>query len=178
MTAEQTVTAMTMLVEQVLDEHGPESVTLMGDSAGGGMALAVAQQLRDRGKQPHRIVLISPWLDVTLSDPRAREIEPHDVMLSVDGLRYCGGLYAGGLDLTDPRVSPIYGDMTGLAPVDLFIGTHVVLDADVPQLEKVMERDGAYLRVHEGPKLLHDFPILALPESREARAAIVELVRG
>jgi acetyl esterase/lipase len=68
--------------------------------------------------------------------------------------------------------------MTGLAPVDLFIGTHDVLYADVPSLVKAMERDGTQLRVHEGPKLLHDFPLLALPESREARATIVDLVRS
>jgi acetyl esterase/lipase len=178
MVAEQTVPAMTDLVERIIDQRGAESVTLMGDSAGGGMALAVAQQLRDRGKQPNRIVLISPWLDVTLPEPKAREIEPHDVMLSVDGLRYCGGLYAGALEPTDPRVSPLYGEMTGLAPVDLFIGTHDVLYADVPSLVKAMERDGTQLRVHEGPKLLHDFPLLALPESREARATIVDLVRS
>ncbi len=176
--ADRTVAAMADLVEDLLEERGSGNVTLMGDSAGGGMALAVAQQLRDRGRQPSRIVLISPWLDVSLSEPAAMEIEPRDVMLSVAGLRYCGGLYAGGLDPKDPRVSPLFGKMTGLAPIDLFIGTHDVLYADVPPIVAAAERDGATLRVHEGPRLPHDFPILPIPEGRPARDAIVELVRG
>ncbi|HVS68575.1 MAG TPA: alpha/beta hydrolase [Mycobacteriales bacterium] len=177
-TAAKTVPAMTDLVEQTIDRYGADAVTLMGDSAGGGMALAVAQLLRDRGKQPNRTVLISPWLDVTLSEPKAREIEPHDVMLTVDGLRHCGLLYAGDLDPNDPRVSPIFGEMKGLAPVDLYIGTYDVFYADIAPIMAAMEAGGVELTVHEGPKLPHVFPILPIPEGKPARAEIVNLVRS
>lgn len=176
--AAQTVPAMADLLEQMIDGYGTENVTLMGDSAGGGMALAVAQVLRDRGKQPNRIVLISPWLDVTLREPKAREIEPRDIMLSVDGLRYCGLKYAGELDPADPMVSPLFGKMHGLAPTDAFIGTFDIFHADVPPFVAAMERDGATLTVHEEPRLPHVYPILPIPEGKPARSMIVDLIRG
>ncbi|HVV75425.1 MAG TPA: alpha/beta hydrolase [Mycobacteriales bacterium] len=177
-TAGNTVPAMADLTEQAIDRYGADAVTLMGDSAGGGMALAVAQELRDRGKQPNRTVLISPWLDVTLSEPKAREIEPHDIMLSVDGLRYCGLKYAGPLDPKDPKVSPMFGKMNGLAPIDLFIGTHDIFYADVEPFAAAVKRDGADLTVHAEPKLPHVYPILPIPEGKPARQTIVNLVRG
>jgi acetyl esterase/lipase len=176
-TAGKTVPAMADLVERAIDEYGADQVTLMGDSAGGGMALAVAQELRDRGKQPARIILISPWLDVTLSEPKAREIEPHDVMLSIDGLRYVGLKYAGDLDPKDPKVSPMFGKMSGLAPVTAFMGTHDIFFADIPPLVEAMKRDAAQLTVHEGPKLPHVYPILPIPEGKPARAEIVRLLK-
>jgi acetyl esterase/lipase len=101
--ASHTVAIATDLTEQVIDACGPESVTLMGDSAGGGMALAVAQQLKLRGKQPGAILLNAPWLDVTMSDPGLAAIDPHDTMLNVVGLAYAGRCYAGEL------ASPIRG---------------------------------------------------------------------
>jgi acetyl esterase/lipase len=177
-TADKTVPAMADIVERAIDQFGTDHVTVMGDSAGGGMALAVAQALRDRGKQPARIILISPWLDVTLSEPKAREIEPYDVMLSIDGLRYCGLQYAGVLNPQDPKVSPMFGRMSGLAPVVTFMGTHDIFFADIAPLAAAMKRDGAQLTVREGATLPHVYPILPIPEAKPARAEIVSLIKA
>lgn len=178
-TAASTVSTVTDLLEQYLGAHPDERIVLMGDSAGGGMSLAVAEQLRDRGKQPAQIVLLSPWLDVTMSDPRQPAIEPKDRMLGLAALAYYGGCYAGALDVRDPRVSPLYGDLTGLAPIDVFIGTHDVLWIDALRLAEEAKKHGATVRLHEAPSMQHAYPILPfLPEARAAQREIVSLVRG
>jgi acetyl esterase/lipase len=177
--AATTVPAMTDLLEQIIDEAGAEQVTLIGDSAGGGMALAVAQQLRKRGKQPARIILLSPWLDVSMSDPRLAEVEPRDPMLSLAGLAYCGKCYAGDLDPKDPMASPLYGDLSGLAPIDLFIGTHDVLWVDAIRLAERAAAVAADVRMHEAPNMLHVYPMITFaPEGKAARREVITLIQS
>ncbi|HEX3707869.1 MAG TPA: alpha/beta hydrolase [Mycobacteriales bacterium] len=176
--AAQTVPTMTDLVAELIDGDGSKGLTLLGDSAGGGMALAVAQQLKARGKQPEHLVLLAPWLDVAMTDPALNAVEPHDYMLSIGGLRYCGRQWAGDLDLADPRVSPLHGDLTGLAPIDLFVGTRDMLVVDARTLAKKAAGLGATLRLHEGERMQHVYPMLWGPEAREARDEIAALVTG
>ena len=174
-TASATVPAMTDLLAELFDNVSPDRVTLIGDSAGGGMALAVAQQLRDRtGLQPGRIVLISPWLDMTLSEPEQPEIERRDEMLSLPGLAESGRLYAGDLDVRDPLVSPLFGELAGLAPIHVFTGTDDVLNPDARRLaEKGQE---IHLREAEGMQHCYAlFPLIA--EGRAARKTIVGIMR-
>ncbi|MCK9875188.1 alpha/beta hydrolase [Frankia sp. Ag45/Mut15] len=176
-TAERTVPAMTdLLAALVRSGHGP--VTLMGDSAGGGLALAAAQQLRDRGDpQPARIVLISPWLDITVSEPRQREIDAQDRMLAVDGLVEAGRLYAGPLDPHDARVSPLLADLRGLAPIDVFTGTADILNTDAHRLAHRCDEVGQPITLHEADGMQHAYPLLPLiAEGRRARRDIARLV--
>jgi epsilon-lactone hydrolase len=179
-TAAVTVAAMTDLAERVMKDAGPENVTVMGDSAGGGMSLAVAQQLRDRGApQPGRIVLISPWLDISVSDPRQRAIEPRDHMLGIEGLAESGRMYAGDLDLRDPRVSPLFGDLTGLAPIEVFTGTDDILNVDAHRLVEKCREHGQPVHLHEVQGMQHVYPLLPfVPEAKSAREHIARLVRG
>ena len=92
----------------------------MGDSAGGGLALGLAEALRDEGDTlPEELILISPWVDLTMSNPDMKDYVKHDPMLGIDGLRRMGEVWANGLELTDPKVSPIFGDLSGLPPVTI-----------------------------------------------------------
>jgi acetyl esterase/lipase len=179
-TAANTVPAMADLVEALMERAGPGNVAVMGDSAGGGLSLAVAQELHDRGgAQPVRIILIAPWLDASVSDPRQRELDVRDRMLGVEGLAACGRLYAGELDLRDPRVSPLFGDLRGLAPMTVFCGTEDILHPDALALVDRLREAGVDVEYHEGRGMQHDYPLLPLiPEGRAAREVIVRRVRG
>lgn len=120
---------------QLVDEVGAAHVVVAGDSAGGGFALALAQQLRDRGAPlPAALLLFSPWLDVTMSDPAQVALERRDVMLSIDTLRLAGAWWAGELAVTDPRISPLYGTMDRLPPMAVFTGTDDLLNPDAHRL--------------------------------------------
>lgn len=178
-TAETTVATTADIVEDVLRDAGDDAlVTLMGDSAGGGMALAVALALRDRGSGAPRLILIAPWLDVTMTYESLDEVATRDPILSIARLRRAGELYAGELGLKDPRVSPIYGDLRGLGSITVFVGTRDLLLHDSRRLRDLAQAEGIDVKYYEEDELIHVWPILPLPEARRARAAIVGSIRA
>lgn len=155
--------------ESVVTKAGGLPVVVLGDSAGGGMALALSQQLRDGGKPPPAaVVLISPWLDVTCADPSQTAMEKLDPMLAIPGLVEQGAWYAGELAPTDPAVSPIYGDMRGLPPMLVFTGTHDLLNTDVHRLQAKTADLPSWLTVYEYEDMLHDWPLMPVPEATRA----------
>jgi monoterpene epsilon-lactone hydrolase len=177
-TARHTVATATDLVAELL-ALGTDDVTLMGDSAGGTIALVVAQQLHRRGlAQPRRIVLISPVLDVTKRNPAIAAVARHDPMLTVTGTAESGRLYAGDLDPSDPLVSPINGDLHGLAPVTLFSGTHDINNPDARELVRRATAAGLPLDYHEVRGGLHVYPLLRTREGAAARRVITDLARA
>lgn len=172
-TAAETVQTMTNLAKQLI---GNATLTIMGDSAGGGMALAVSQQLRDQGCQPSRIILISPWLDVSMENPAIETLAQDDVMLAAPGLVEAGRQYSGDLAITDPRVSPINGELAGLAPITMFCGTADILNADAHALLARAESVDVTVEYHELPGGQHVYPLLPTREGAEARRAIAEIL--
>ena len=172
-TAAEVVPAVTDLAAEILGEGADTALSLIGDSAGGGMALAVAVHLRDRGQPaPARTILISPWLDISLTDPRIALLEDRDPWLAVPGARYAGDLYRGALPIDHPHVSPLLADLTGLNPITLFSGTHDIVNADARRLAARATAAGVELDFHEAPEMLHVYPLLPIPEGRAARAAL------
>lgn len=178
-TARTTVPRSADIVADIVRDAGDDSlVTLMGDSAGGGLALATAQALRDRGVGAPRLVLIAPWVDLTMTDELIDVTGTRDPMLSMPRLRRAGELYAGGLPVQDPRVSPIFGEMHGLGPMTIFVGTRDLLLRDAQRLREAATEQGIPVDFHEADGLIHVWPILPLPEARKARRAIVGRIRG
>lgn len=172
-TAETIVPKATDLAAGLIHEVGAQNTSLLGDSAGGGMALAVAMQLRDRGiAAPHSTVLISPWLDITGTDPQLAVIAPHDPWLAVPGSHFAGGVYRGALPETDPLVSPLYGDLNGLGSLTMFSGTRDILNADATKFRSPARAAGLAVDYHEVPGMIHVFPILPIPEGTAARAIV------
>ena len=187
-TASTIVRVATDLAETLVAEVGADRVSILGDSAGGGMALAVAMQLRDRarrdrvegveprqldshGSQP-RTILISPWLDISGTDPQLAVIAPRDPWLAVPGSHAAGAVYRGELDEDDPRVSPIHGDLTGLGPITMLSGTRDILNADATRLVTRARSENIPLDYHEVPEMIHVWPLLPIPEARTARRVI------
>ena len=178
-TADIIVPKATDLAARLIDEVGSENMSVLGDSAGGGMALAVAMQLRDRGiPAPHSTVLISPWLDITGTDPQLAVIAPLDPWLAVPGSHFAGGVYRGTLSETDPLVSPLYGDLDGLGSLTMFSGTRDILNADATKFLSLARAAGIAIDYHEVPNMIHVFPILPIPEGTAARAVVARSMAG
>ncbi|MBK8470534.1 MAG: alpha/beta hydrolase [Candidatus Phosphoribacter sp.] len=169
--------AADVIADAILGGGDASLVTLMGDSAGGGLALAVAQALRDEQIAAPRLVLIAPWVDATMTHSDIDVVGARDPMLSIPRLTRAGELYAGHLAVSDPRVSPINGSMTGLGPMTIFAGTRDLLLPDARRLRDAAREAGVAVEYHEGEGLIHVFPILPLPEARQARRAIVGAIR-
>ena len=148
---------------EVLREGKP--VVLMGDSSGGGLALAFAESLRNNGApMPERLVLLSPWIDVTMTNPAIPSLEEGDFILSAYGLAGLGKLWAGETDVRDSRVSPLYGSMAGLPPTLIFCGTDELLRPDITLLHEKMKAAGTKCRLVIGEGLWHIFPSYDIPE--------------
>ncbi len=177
-TADETVPTAAAVVADVLADGGdPALTTLMGDSAGGGLALATAQALRDQGIGGIPLVLIAPWLDATMNDPALDPAATRDPILSVPRLRRAGELYAGRLPTDDPRVSPINGSFAGLGPITVYAGTRDLLVHDSRRLATLARAAGVTVEVHEAEGLVHVWPLLPVPEARGTRADMVRVVR-
>ena len=176
-TAASVVPVLTELAIDVLAAAGPENSVLMGDSAGGGMALATAMELRDRGQPlPRDTVLISPALDVRFDDPRIAVIAPSDPYLAAPGVRVTGRLWRGDLRDDDPMVSPLSGDLTGLTRITVFSGTRDILNPDAKALVSAATRVGVEVAYYEAPDMLHIYPLLPIPEAKPARRLIKEIL--
>lgn len=146
-------------------------IVIIGDSAGGGMALVLAQRLAaakmngDNVKQPDSVLLLSPWLDVSMSDPESVELEGKDPFLAVSGLRTAGELLAGGsnpIPTTDPAVSPLFGSLDGLPPISVWTSTHDILWPDAKRLRDRVKKEKmtTRFRYYEKNGLLHCFFML------------------
>ena len=136
--------------------------------------------LRDRGVagiDEVALILIAPWLDVTMTDPAIDPDATRDPMLSIARLRRAGELYAGPLDLRDPRVSPIYGSVAGLGPMTVFVGTRDLHLHDARRLRDEAQAHGIPVDYHEADGLIHVWPILRVPEAAAARAHMVTAIR-
>jgi acetyl esterase/lipase len=148
-----------------------QRVVIAGDSAGGGLALALAETLRDQGgAQPTELLLLSPWVDLTTSTPDTEALDAVDPWLHLSKLRVYARWWAGSqADLFRPEVSPALGDLDGLPRTLMLCGSRDLL---VPGCRLLVDRaaesdwDLTYL---EAPGLIHVFPLLPLiPEARVA----------
>lgn len=161
----------------VVDEYGARNVTLMGDGAGAGLAVSFTQRLASMGlDQPSHLILVSPWVDVTLGNPLVEEYEANDPLLAAYGLRKAGVLWARGIEDTDPLVSPINGNVHNLRNVQVFAGTRELLYPDAKLLYDRIAAAGIHAEFHEGRGLNHCFPLYPTPEATRAIEAIVSAV--
>ena len=139
---------------------------MAGDSAGGGLAAAIAMLARDAALPlPSKLLLICPWLALDPSDAEQAAIEPHEVILTRGGIAEAGELYAGDLPVNDPRCSPIFGSWDGLPPIMAFGGGNDILVTDARALKaKLLATEYVEL-----PGMMHDWPIFFFSESRAAQ---------
>ena len=149
---------------------GPAPVTVMGDSAGGGLALSLVHQAPDAVA---RVVLLAPFLDATVSSPESVRLERIDPWLGVAGGREAGRLWAGDDDPARPEVSPLFGDHTNLPPTLVLVGGR---DCLAPQARDLAERGGPAVELVDQPDLVHVYPLLPIPEARPAIERIVAVI--
>lgn len=170
---------ITPVYKEIISNSGCENTILMGDSAGGGLALALAQYMSHQGVgTPGKIILLSPWLDISLTNPDIEKIDRTDPFLSVRALQKTGLSFAGDASLDNYMLSPINGPLEGLGEISIFIGSRDVLVGDARKLKRLAEAKGVSLNYREYEGMIHVWMFLNFREAREAKREIVELVRG
>jgi acetyl esterase/lipase len=174
-TCEEAYRFLDALYLKLLSDRPWKRIVFMGDSAGGGLALGFAQQLRNENlKQPGEIVLFSPWLDVSMTNPEILDIERKDKILSIEGLKIAGMNYAGNLGVTDYRVSPLFGEFSNLGRITVFTGTHDLLIADARRLRNILESRQIKINYFEYAGMFHDW--ILLPNLRETEDVLNKVV--
>ena len=168
---------MLQLYRQLQERYSARRILVMGDSAGGGFSLALAQEVlkTDSLELPSRLVLMSPWVDVAGGDDALQE---YDTFLNNEVLRHVGADWAGEIDVHDPIVSPLYGDMQDLPPTDLFTGTWEVFYTDIVKTFDKMKAAGVDVRLHVKEKMGHVYPLWPCPEGMEARKEIAKIINN
>lgn len=166
---------MMQLFQQLVKQYSAGRIIVMGDSAGGGFTLALAQEARnDTVDQPKRLVLISPWVDVLGGDDA---LQGYDTFLNAEVLRKVGADWAGEMAPRDPMISPLYGDMQGLPPTDLFTGTWEIFYTDIVKTFDKMKAAGVDARLHVAEKMGHAYPLWPCPEGKKARTEISSIIQ-
>ena len=163
------------LYRELLKGIPAHRILIMGDSAGGGFTLALAQQIRnDSLDLPRHLVLISPWVDVMGGDSSLQE---RDNWLTIEVLQKYGTAWAGEMGVDNPIISPLYGDMEGLPPTDLYTGTWEVFYTDVCKTYDKMKAAGVDAHLHVAQKMGHVYPLWPSHEGRKARREIAEIIK-
>jgi len=146
-------------------------IVLAGDSAGGGLALATVQALRDSGEAlPSAVLCLSPWADLTHSGASHEANAASDVLLTTEMLKLWASYYAGATALDDPLVSPAFADFSGFPPMLIQVDNDEVLLDDSLRVERAARAAGVDARLRRWDGLWHVWPALGdlIPESRKA----------
>lgn len=155
----------------------PQVINFIGDSAGAGSILSFAQQIASKDDTIlNNIILISPWLDLSMTNPTLYRDALKDNMNNVDGTRYEGKLWANEIDCKDPRVSPIYGEFDKLKKISIIFGGRGILSSECKRFDKILNdkniEHNYIMYEHEG----HDFVFYPTREGEEAINDIITII--
>lgn len=152
-------TMMEPCYEKILENEQDKTWIVMGDSAGGGLALALLEKMGEKGrKMPDALFLLSPWLDTSMENQKIDEVQSKDPMLSKPALKLAGEQYGRDIKEEDNYlVDPLYGPLQNLCPIVVFTGTADILNPDVAILEQRCKEAGTQITVKEYENAIHDF---------------------
>ncbi|HOZ29964.1 MAG TPA: alpha/beta hydrolase [Bacteroidales bacterium] len=166
------------LYKVLVSETDSQNIIYMGDSAGGGLALAFAQKNHVDGLiQPSQIILISPWLDVSMTNPEIEAAQKKDPILNSKTLVLAGKAWSGNSEVKNCLISPINGNLQGLPLISIFIGTHDVLYPDCKKIKSMADAQNIKVNYFEYNKMFHVWVLFPfLKEAGFAMDQIEQLV--
>lgn len=169
---------LNILFDDFISKNQVDNIVFMGDSAGGGLALGMAQQVKDRyefyKKNKQKIVLLSPWLNMAVDNPQVDIIQPYDYQLSKVGLAKMGAMWSNG-DNKSSFVSPLYGDLD-CGKIDVFVGTRDILFPDSHELQEKLKDKGLQHGFYKFDNMSHCFMLFPTQEADNAFRQIMECV--
>ncbi|HEX2844596.1 MAG TPA: alpha/beta hydrolase, partial [Candidatus Limnocylindria bacterium] len=160
---------------------GEPNIIVGGDSSGGGLALSMLLALREAGAaMPRAAVLLSPWTDLTTSGASHERHRKLDPTVTRAALKVAAAWYAGGRDLAEPMLSPLFADLTGLPPLLVHVGgDEILLDDGRLLAERARAAGvGAQYRVFDGMWHVHHFAAPEVPEALAAMNDIAAFIRS
>ncbi len=159
------------IYNSALDQYDAGLVTLIGDSVGGTLVTALIQRLVIQNIQlPHRIILVSPSMDATMSNSRIDEIDSNDPMLSKVGVISAKRMCAENNDLANAMMSPIYGSFESFPNTILFLAENDITYPDQLLVVQKLRKANINFEIFEGKGMPHIWPFL--PFMKESKIAL------
>ena len=153
--------------------YGARDVTVAGDSAGGNLALVLCHRLKQEGRRlPARLILMSPWTDMTASGKSYTERAELDPTITLDYIRAVRGAYARDQELTSPMLSPLFGDFRGFPPTLIQAGSNELLLSDSVRLRDRMQAAGVPCRLEVWTDMWHVFQMFPIKKAGQAMASV------
>lgn len=157
----------------------PENIIMMGESAGGGLCLASLLALRDKNiPLPKAAVVISPWTDLSCSG-NSYHTKNKVSLAPTNSWSVFSEFYSAGKDVTDPYISPLFGELKGLPPMFINAGTADELFDDSLRFYEKAQKAGVEITFCEGENMIHCYPLLAplFPETTKAMNEITAFIK-
>ena len=177
---ENEITKISENIEAIYSEaqknYEANQISILGDSVGGTLATALVQRLiLKKLKLPAKLILVTPVMDASMSNPKIKTFEKIDPMLSKKGVLSAKKMCAGNKDLKDQMISPLYGNFEGFPSTVLFLAKKDILYPDAKLAEIKMKKSNVNMRVIEGENMPHIWPFL--PVMKEAKTSLNQMIR-
>ena len=157
--------------------YGARDVIVAGDSAGGNLALSLVLKLKEEQRLlPRGLVLLSPWTDLTASGKTHTTRALVDPVLDADYLRKMTENYAAGRELTDPLISPLFGDFEGFPPTYIQVGDNEMLLSDSTMLHKKLVAANVSAKIDVFKGMWHVFQMSPFKTAGEAMEKNAEFI--
>jgi acetyl esterase/lipase len=158
----------------------PTNIVFMGDSGGGNLVFTSLLALKERGAPlPAATVALSPWTDLTNSGESWETNAKHDSLTWKSSQTIFSDYYVGEHHATNPLISPLFGDLTGLPPISIYAGGHESMLSDSTRFAEKAQAAGVDVKLTIGEGLFHCYPACAplFPEATEAKDEICDFIR-
>ena len=160
---------------KALEKFKPSNICLIGDSVGGLLITALVQRLiRQHKAVPKKIILVTPVMDSSMSNPDIEKLEAKDPILAKKGVLSAKKMCSGALDLQDPMISPLYGSFEGFPPTTLLLAQRDIMYPDCKLAAAKLEKAAVQLQVIDEVGMPHIWPFL--PVMKEGKQALKQII--
>ncbi|NLC33285.1 MAG: alpha/beta hydrolase [Clostridiales bacterium] len=162
---------------EMLTRFAPEDIAFVGESAGGGLVYALPLYLKELNLPlPGKIVSISPWTDMTMQRD-VSELQKLDPIILRENVIEYADMYAVDHDRRNPLLSPLFGDLAGMPPSLIIVGSYEILLDDSRLMQQALLEAGCDCRLHVEEGLWHVYVLYGVPEAKEAMRLIEEFLQ-
>lgn len=162
--------------QKALEQYKGKQITLIGDSVGGTLITALVQRLIEKAVElPQKLILVSPVMDATMSNPQIDLIDDIDPMLSKVGVLSAKKMCAGNVDLKDPMMSPLHGSFSSFPKTVMFLAENDITYPDQELAVSKLVKAKVDFEVFTGKQMPHIWPFL--PVMKEAKTALNQIVK-
>ena len=157
--------------------YGARDIILTGDSAGGNLALSLTLKLKQEGRLlPRGLILMSPWTDLTSSGQSFESKAELDPVLNKAYIDRMVEAYAGGQELKNPLISPLFGNFAGFPPTYIQVGENEILLSDSERLHQAFVDANVSVRMDTYPGMWHVFQMSPVKAARDAMDKNAEFI--